>query len=166
MPEHPWLYVVGDANGRALLTHIGKFQARLAADHILGRATARARDGRALAAGDLHRAAGRCRRPHARGSARGGAERGAVDRPVGENAGGSFIGHGAPGDVRLVIDRDRRVLVGATFTGVEVAESLHAATIAVVAEVPIAPAGRSGALLPDPQRGVAESARGLSREHR
>jgi len=53
------------------------------------------------------------------------------------NAGGSFIGHGADGTVRIVVDEDRRVIVGATFTGVEVAESLHAATIAVIGEVPL-----------------------------
>ena len=34
---HDWLYVVGDANGRIPLTHMGKYQARLAADHIRGR---------------------------------------------------------------------------------------------------------------------------------
>jgi dihydrolipoamide dehydrogenase len=61
----------------------------------------------------------------------------AVDQPVGANAGGSFIGHEAPGTVRIVIDEERRVIVGATFTGVEVSESLHAATIAVIAEVPL-----------------------------
>src|SRR5439155_21086331 len=32
-----WLYAVGDVNGRAPLTHMGKYQARLAADAILGR---------------------------------------------------------------------------------------------------------------------------------
>jgi dihydrolipoamide dehydrogenase len=32
-----WLYAVGDCNGRALLTHMGKYQGRLAADVILGR---------------------------------------------------------------------------------------------------------------------------------
>src|SRR5664280_2377201 len=32
-----WLYAVGDCNGRALLTHMGKYQARIAADVILGR---------------------------------------------------------------------------------------------------------------------------------
>jgi dihydrolipoamide dehydrogenase len=61
----------------------------------------------------------------------------AVDHGVEEIAGGSFVGHDAPGNVRLVVDEDRRVLVGATFTGVEVADSLHAATIAVVGEVPL-----------------------------
>ena len=53
------------------------------------------------------------------------------------NAGGSFVGHNAPGSARLVLDEDRQVLVGATFTGVDVAEFLHAATIAVVGEVPV-----------------------------
>ena len=32
-----WLYAVGDCNGRALLTHMGKYQARIAADVILGK---------------------------------------------------------------------------------------------------------------------------------
>ena len=61
----------------------------------------------------------------------------AVDRPTSSSAGASFIGHDTPGTVRIVVDEDRRIIVGATFTGVEVAESLHAATIAVIAEVPL-----------------------------
>jgi pyruvate/2-oxoglutarate dehydrogenase complex dihydrolipoamide dehydrogenase (E3) component len=61
----------------------------------------------------------------------------AVDVGIEENAGGSFIGHGAAGRARLVIDEQRGVLLGATFTGVEVAESLHAATIALIGEVPL-----------------------------
>ena len=32
-----WLYAVGDCNGRVLLTHMGKYQARIAADVILGK---------------------------------------------------------------------------------------------------------------------------------
>ena len=61
----------------------------------------------------------------------------AVDYPTGGTAGASFVGKGAPGTSRLVIDEDRGVIVGATFTGVEVAEWLHAATIAVIGEVPL-----------------------------
>ena len=38
---------------------------------------------------------------------------------------------------RIVVDEQRRVLIGATFTGPEVADSLHAATIAIVGEVPL-----------------------------
>jgi dihydrolipoamide dehydrogenase len=37
VPGHDWLYAVGDVNGRALLTHEGKYQGRVAADHLLGR---------------------------------------------------------------------------------------------------------------------------------
>jgi pyruvate/2-oxoglutarate dehydrogenase complex dihydrolipoamide dehydrogenase (E3) component len=135
--DHDWLYAVGDANGRALLTHMGKYQARLAADHILGRPGALLSDGamvpRVIFTEPQVAAVG-----HTLAGARhAGLNVRAVDWPVGANAGGSFVGHGAPGAVRIVVDEDRRVLVGATFTGVEVAESLHAATIAVIGEVPI-----------------------------
>ena len=58
-----------------------------------------------------------------------------VDVETSGNAGGSFVGHGAAGTSRIVVDTNRRVIVGATITGSEVAEALHAATIAVVAEV-------------------------------
>jgi dihydrolipoamide dehydrogenase len=134
---HPWLYAIGDANGRALLTHMGKYQGRIAADAIIGRPAGwrvhHAVVPRTIFTDPQVAAAG-----HTLASAReAGLNVRAVDRPVGANAGGSFIGHDAPGTVRLVVDEDRRVLVGATFTGVEVAESLHAATIAIVGEVPI-----------------------------
>jgi dihydrolipoamide dehydrogenase len=140
VPGREWLYVVGDANGRALLTHMGKYQARFAVDRILGR----------LAETDGLRFDGR-RSPRViftepqvaavghtlAGAREAGLNVRAVDRPTEGNAGGSFVGHGAPGTVRLVVDEDRRILVGATFTGVEVAEQLHAATIAIVGEVPL-----------------------------
>ena len=61
----------------------------------------------------------------------------AVDVETSGNAGGSFVGRGAPGTARLVVDEKRRIVVGATITGAEVAEALHAATIAVVGEVPL-----------------------------
>ena len=40
-----WLYAIGDVNARALLTHVGKYQARVAADNILGKSTAAIGDG-------------------------------------------------------------------------------------------------------------------------
>ena len=64
------------------------------------------------------------------------------------NAGGSFVGHGAPGTARIVVDEDRRVIVGATFTGVDVAESLHAATIAVIGEAPSIASGMPSPAFP------------------
>jgi dihydrolipoamide dehydrogenase len=60
-----------------------------------------------------------------------------VDVETGGNAGGSFVGKGAPGTTRIVIDEEKQVIVGATITGAEIAEALHAATIAVVGEVPL-----------------------------
>jgi pyruvate/2-oxoglutarate dehydrogenase complex dihydrolipoamide dehydrogenase (E3) component len=137
VPGHEWLYVVGDANGRVLLTHMGKYQARLAADHILGRKVQLRSDGR-LSPRVIFTEPQVAAVGHTLASARqAGCNVRAVDRPVGANAGASFIGHGAPGTARIVVDEDRRVLLGATFTGVDVAESLHAATIAVVGEVPL-----------------------------
>jgi dihydrolipoamide dehydrogenase len=61
----------------------------------------------------------------------------AVDVETSGTAGGSFYGRGAPGISRIVVDQQRRVLVGATFSGAEVSEFLHAATIAIVGEVPL-----------------------------
>ena len=61
----------------------------------------------------------------------------AVDVPTDGNAGASFIGKGAPGTCRIVVDEARGVIVGATFTGVEIGEQIHAATIAIIGEVPI-----------------------------
>jgi pyruvate/2-oxoglutarate dehydrogenase complex dihydrolipoamide dehydrogenase (E3) component len=137
VPGLDWLHVVGDANGRALLTHMAKYQARLAADSILGRPAELRSDGplspRVIFTEPQVAAVG-----HTLASARSaGLSVRAYDEPLDANAGESFVGHGAPGSVRLVVDVDRSLLVGATFVGVEVAESLHAATIAVVGEVPL-----------------------------
>jgi pyruvate/2-oxoglutarate dehydrogenase complex dihydrolipoamide dehydrogenase (E3) component len=137
VPGQDWLYVVGDANGRVLLTHMAKYQARLAADHILGRPVSLLSDGhlspRVIFTEPQVAAVG-----HTLASANeAGLRVRAADRPVGANAGGSFVGHDAPGSARLVLDEDRQILVGATFTGVDVAEFLHAATVAVVGEVPL-----------------------------
>jgi pyruvate/2-oxoglutarate dehydrogenase complex dihydrolipoamide dehydrogenase (E3) component len=140
VPGHEWLYVVGDANGRVLLTHMGKYQARLAADHILGRegeATVLRSDGR-LSPRVIFTEPQVAAVGHTLASARdAGLNVRAVDVPTEGSAGGSFVGHEAPGTCRLVVDEDRNTIAGATFTGVDVAESLHAATIAVVGEVPL-----------------------------
>ena len=84
-----------------------------------------------------------------------------VDVETGGNAGGSFVGHGAPGTARLVVDEDRQVVVGFTITGPEVAEALHAATIAVVGRGIARRPLELRAGVPDAQRAVAEAARGL-----
>jgi pyruvate/2-oxoglutarate dehydrogenase complex dihydrolipoamide dehydrogenase (E3) component len=136
-PTHDWLYAIGDVNGRALLTHMGKYQARLAADAILGKAVAIRSDGplspRVIFTDPQVAAVG-----HTLASAQeAGIEARAYDVDTSGTAGASFIGRNMPGTSRLVIDGERSVVVGATFTGPATAELLHAATVAVVAEVPL-----------------------------
>ena len=133
-----WLYAIGDVNGRTLLTHMGKHQARIAAHNILGDDILCTKADGPLAPRVIFTEPQVAAVGHTLASAReAGLHVQAVDHPVGAVAGGSFYGKGAPGLVRIVIDEDRRVLAGATFTGVDVAEFLHAATIAVVGEVSI-----------------------------
>jgi dihydrolipoamide dehydrogenase len=134
-----WLYAIGDVNGRALLTHMGKYQGRIAADVILGYpggcvATNAdgARSPRVIFT-DPHVAAVGYTFDAAQ---QDGLNVRAVDVPTQGSAGASFYGRDdARGTTRLVVDEDRDIIVGATFTGPEVAEFLQAATIAVVGEV-------------------------------
>ncbi len=134
-----WLYAVGDVNGRALLTHMGKYQARIAADVILGKparidpAADGLRSPRVVFTDPAVAAVG-----HTLASAEeAGIDARAVDYGTENVAGGSFYGRGAPGTSRIVVDESKRVLVGATFTGPDVGEFVHAATIAIVGEVPL-----------------------------
>jgi pyruvate/2-oxoglutarate dehydrogenase complex dihydrolipoamide dehydrogenase (E3) component len=132
-----WLYAVGDVNGRALLTHAGKYQARIAGDVIRGRPASASADvpgpPQVVFTDPQVASVG-----HTLASAReAGLEVRDVDWPTGSLAGSSFHGRGADGTARLVVDERRGILAGATFTGPEVGELLHAATIAVVGEVPL-----------------------------
>jgi dihydrolipoamide dehydrogenase len=139
VPGHDWLYVVGDANGRALLTHMGKYQARLAADRILGKVvhldphSDGALSPRVTFTDPQVAAVG-----YTLAKAReAGLNVRAIDVSTSGNAGGSFYGRNAPGTARLVVDEDQGLVVGATITGPEVQDFLHAATIAIVGEVPL-----------------------------
>jgi dihydrolipoamide dehydrogenase len=135
-----WLYAIGDVTGHAMFTHLGKYHARVAADHILGRKqsdTAMA-DPRAVPRvvfTDPQVAAVGFTERQAR-------ERGLPVRTVaygtGDVAGAEVQGHDVWGTSQLVVDPERGVVVGATFVGHGVAELLHSATIAIVGEVPLA----------------------------
>jgi dihydrolipoamide dehydrogenase len=137
VPGHDWLYSIGDVNGRVQLTHMGKYQGRLAADAILGRPIELRSDGarspRVIFTDPQVGAVGLT----LEGAQQAGLNVRHVDVGTSDNAGGSFVGRNAPGTSRIVVDEDRRVIVGATITGSEVAEALHAATIAVTAAVPL-----------------------------
>jgi pyruvate/2-oxoglutarate dehydrogenase complex dihydrolipoamide dehydrogenase (E3) component len=136
----PWLYAIGDVNGRALYTHMGKYQGRIAADHILGTDTAisHGADGplspRVIFTEPQVAAVGHT----VDTAAKAGLEVDVVETETSGNAGGSFYGRDAPGTARLLIDRERRIVVGATITGAEIGDMLHAATIAIVGEIPLA----------------------------
>ncbi|GAA3690270.1 NAD(P)/FAD-dependent oxidoreductase [Nonomuraea antimicrobica] len=131
-----WLYAVGDCNGRALLTHMGKYQGRLAADVIMGKDVPESTtvvprvtftDPQVCAVGLTERQA---------------RERGLPVRTVttgtGDVDGAHVLGVGITGTCKLVVDDDRKVLVGATFVGPGMQELLHSATIAIVGELPLA----------------------------
>jgi pyruvate/2-oxoglutarate dehydrogenase complex dihydrolipoamide dehydrogenase (E3) component len=140
VPGHDWLYAIGDVNGKALFTHMGKYQARVAADHLLGHDTAleHGADGplspRVVFTEPQVAAVG-----HTSESAEeAGLDIEVVDVETSGNAGGSYWGRNAAGTSRLVIDKARGVVIGATFTGAEVQDFLHAATIAIVGEIPVA----------------------------
>ncbi|WNV73959.1 NAD(P)/FAD-dependent oxidoreductase [Geodermatophilus sp. DSM 44513] len=138
-----WLYAVGDVNGRALLTHQGKYQARVAGDAIAARARGEQPGWRAEADDaavpqvvftDPEVAAVGLTTAQA-------AERGLRTRTVtvelGHLAGAALHARHYRGRAALVLDEDRAVVVGATFVGQDVAELVHAATVAVVGRVPL-----------------------------
>jgi dihydrolipoamide dehydrogenase len=132
-----WLYAIGDVNGRALLTHMGKYQARIAADNILGddaTATADRRGSPRVVFTDPQVAAVGKTLAKAREE---GIDARAVDVETAATAGASYYGRNTPGTTRIVVDEERKVIVGATFVGFETADFLHAATVAVIGEVPL-----------------------------
>ena len=146
-----WLYAVGDAAGKVLLTHQGKYEARATGAAIVARSR-----------GEL--AATGAPAPWSREAAT--ADHTAVPQVVftdpelamvgrtleqaradGINAsetslelsvaGSALHSDNYRGWAQMVVDEDRRVLVGVTFAGPDVSELLHAATIAVTGEVPL-----------------------------
>jgi dihydrolipoamide dehydrogenase len=133
--DSDWLFAVGDCNGRALLTHMGKYQARIAADVILGRNAAAIADHRIVPRvtfTDPQVAAVGLTEEQAREA---GIDVRVVRYGTGSVAGAAVLGSPFPGTSQLVVDAARRVIVGATFVGPHVQEMLHAATIAIAGEV-------------------------------
>jgi dihydrolipoamide dehydrogenase len=141
-----WLYAAGDLNHRALLTHMGKYQARVAGTVIAARARGEAVTGPwtqhaasadhdvvpqvvfsdpPLASVGLTEQAARDR----------GLDVTTVSHDLGSTAGGSLYADDNPGWAQLVVHGER--LVGATFFGPGVSEMVHAATVAIVGEVPL-----------------------------
>jgi pyruvate/2-oxoglutarate dehydrogenase complex dihydrolipoamide dehydrogenase (E3) component len=137
VPGTDWLYAIGDANGRNLLTHEGKYQGRVVADLITGRSSRAPRLGspptRVIFTDPQVAAIGHT----ATSAARAGLDVTVHDIDLESTAGSSYIGRGAGGRIRVLVDPRRSVMVGLTVVGPEVSEMLHAATIAIVGEVPL-----------------------------
>src|SRR3954471_6139099 len=146
----PWLYGVGDVNGRRLLTHMGKYQARQAGAAIVARArgeevsladwspyvaTADAvatpsvvfTDPQVASVGRTTAEAEKAGLPHR-----------VVEYEIGWTAGGSLFADGYKGTAIAVVDTEREILLGVTLIGPAVGELIHAATVAIVGEVPLA----------------------------
>jgi pyruvate/2-oxoglutarate dehydrogenase complex dihydrolipoamide dehydrogenase (E3) component len=135
VPGHDWLYVIGDANGRVLLTHMGKYQGRVAADRILGIDRELRCDGAGSPRVTFTEPQVAAVGLTLDGAREAGHDAFGVEATTSANAGGSFYGRNAPGTSCLVIERETNRLLGATIVGAEIADFLHAATIAVIAEL-------------------------------
>ena len=145
----PWLYAAGDVNGRVLLTHMGKYQARACGDAIAARAAGDqvdlARWSRYAATAD-HVAVpqvvftdpevGAVGHTEASAGAAGYHVR-AVEYDIGQVAGAALYADGYRGRAKFVVDEDRKVVLGATLVGAAAGELIHAATVAIVGEVPL-----------------------------
>jgi pyruvate/2-oxoglutarate dehydrogenase complex dihydrolipoamide dehydrogenase (E3) component len=141
--EGGWLYAAGDVNHLALLTHMGKYQARVCGDAIAARAA-----GREPAVRD--RSSKTCvpqvifTIPEvaavgltAEQAAKAGQRVRTVEYDLGQVAGAREFADGYTGRAQMVVDEDRRTIVGLTLVGPGVGELIHAATIAVAGEVPL-----------------------------
>jgi len=146
-----WLYAAGDVNHRALLTHMGKYQGRVCGDVIAARAKGKlaasapdpwtkysaTADAQAvpqvifsdpeIASVGLTEAGAKALGMNVR----------SADFEIGDVAGAGLFADGYRGHARLVIDQARGVLVGAALVGPSVGELIHAATVAIVGEVPL-----------------------------
>jgi pyruvate/2-oxoglutarate dehydrogenase complex dihydrolipoamide dehydrogenase (E3) component len=132
-----WLYAVGDVNGRALFTHMGKYQAWVAAENVLGHEVEAIAEGLSLPRVTFTDPQVAAVGKTLAQAEEAGIDARAIDVSTDSTAGASFYGRETGGTSRLVIDRSKETIVGATFTGFETADFLHAATVAIVGEIPL-----------------------------
>jgi dihydrolipoamide dehydrogenase len=144
-----WLYAAGDVAGKVPLTHMGKYEARIAAAALAARAGGKPVDEGPW--GEHAATADRVAVPqvvftdpevaHVGRTAEQARAGGVVDVRAVEIdiavAGSSLHADGYSGTAVMVVDGTREVVIGMTFVGQDVAELLHSATIAIVGEVPL-----------------------------
>ncbi|MDN3266837.1 NAD(P)/FAD-dependent oxidoreductase [Streptomyces sp. MA15] len=146
---HDWLYAVGDVNHRALLTHQGKYQARIAGAAIVTRAAGepvRNEDWGAHTATADHVAVPQVvfTDPEAASvgltlaeAEQAGHRVRAVDVDLSSVAGASLYGDDYRGRARMVVDLEDEIVRGVTLVGPGVGELIHAATVVVAGRVPV-----------------------------
>jgi dihydrolipoamide dehydrogenase len=145
-----WLYAAGDVNHRALLTHMGKYQARACGDAIAARAKGELKESaqawsRWAATAD-HSAVPQVVFTDPEAAAVGlteaqarqaGLRIRAVEYDFSHITGALLVADGYQGHAKMIVDEDRRVIVGATLVGQDVGGLIHAFTIAIVGQVPL-----------------------------
>ena len=132
-----WLHAVGDARGESLLTHMGKYEAR-----VLGARLAGTQESEPPAVVPVPQAVFTDPQVGAVGmteaTAREAGHRVVVaEAPITGAAGAALSRDDAAGRAKLVVDGASGALLGATFVGPDAAELVHAATVAVVGQVPV-----------------------------
>ncbi|SDB89433.1 dihydrolipoamide dehydrogenase [Sanguibacter gelidistatuariae] len=162
-----WLFAAGDVTGRAATTHQGKYEGRVAGDVVAARFGPEGARGPGPGGPDAPDARTRERSAARWSQFRASADHRAVPQVVftrpevssvglteqqardaglairtirydlASVAGASLVSDDYAGTAQLIVTTDTRVIVGATFVGPDAAELLHAATIAVVGEVPL-----------------------------
>lgn len=137
----PWLHALGAVSGEAKLTHWGKYRARQVGAAIRAEALGEEQEPAApteavpqVVFTDPQLAMVGMTVQRARDE---GIDVVTAEVPFGSASGAALLRDHVAGTARLVVDRERRVLVGATFCGPEAAELVHAATIAIVGQVPV-----------------------------
>lgn len=145
-----WLYAAGDVNHRALLTHMGKYQARACGDAIVARAKGRLNEppkrwSRYAATAD-HSAVPQVVFTDPEAASVGLTEAQArqqglkirsVEYDMNHVSGAAIVADGYDGHAKIIVDEDRRVIVGATLVGQDAGELIHAYTVAVACEIPL-----------------------------
>jgi pyruvate/2-oxoglutarate dehydrogenase complex dihydrolipoamide dehydrogenase (E3) component len=141
-----WLYALGDTTGRARLSHISTYHGRVVADIIAARAAGRDLSENELTARDTGSLAqviftdpqvAWAGRTESQSRAAGFAVRTLTAHYPGALSFLTLFRDGFQAWAKLVINAETNTLLGATFVGPEFSELVQAATLAIVAKVPV-----------------------------
>jgi dihydrolipoamide dehydrogenase len=141
-----WLYALGDITGRARLSHISTYHGRIVADIIAARAAGCELSDKELIARDAGNLAQVIHtdpqvawvgRTESQAEAEGFAVRARTAHYPGAVTFLALYRDGFQGWAKLVINAKTNTLLGATFVGPQFSELVQAATLAVLAQIPV-----------------------------